>query len=85
MLAHRCLPTADQVWSQPFFFFIESNQASWWGKRGRKVPKLLSGWYFRAWFRPLYVAIITFLTVCVPFFRCVGGGESHAGAAGLLE
>ncbi|PSC74067.1 amino acid permease 4-like [Micractinium conductrix] len=70
---------AYQVWSQPFFF-IESNQASWWGKRGRKVPKLLSGWYFRAWFRPLYVAIITFLTVCVPFFSYIIG---FAGALGF--
>lgn len=69
---------AYQVWSQPFFYFLESNQSVWWGKRG--VPKIFTGWYFRSWFRPTYVILITFLTVCLPFFSYIIG---FVGAVGF--
>ncbi|KAL4457529.1 hypothetical protein ABPG75_012394 [Micractinium tetrahymenae] len=62
---------AYQVWSQPFFYFLESNQKQWWSPR--PVPKMFTGWWFRAWFRPLYVVFITFLTVCLPFFSYIIG------------
>lgn len=62
---------AYQVWSQPFFYFLEHNQVKWWGKRG--VPKAFQGWTFRAWFRPLYVVLVTFLTILMPFFSYIIG------------
>lgn len=68
---------AYQVWSQPFFFFLESNQQAWRGKRS--VPRAFRGWTFRAWFRPAYVAAVTALTICVPFFSFVMGAVGAAG------
>lgn len=102
------------MWSQPFFFYIETGIPRWfkgkehwtlkvcaWAEAGpceisadkagrinasavrlgrcraststARLPAalLLQGWWFRAWFRPGYVAVITFLTICMPFFNYV--------------
>lgn len=77
MVIIHLLP-AYQVWSQPFFFYVESNQVKWWGKRG--APKAFGGWWMRAWFRPLYVVVITFFTVLLPFFSYIIG---FVGAVGF--
>lgn len=60
---------AYQVWSQPFFFYIEDNLPLWWPSR----PALFRGWSFRLWFRPLYVVIVTVLSICMPFFSYIIG------------
>lgn len=81
-------PPASQVWSQPFFFYLESNQARWWrAAAGRPPPTAFRGWWFRAWMRPLYVGIITLLTIIFPFFSCAhtrpeGWGRACAGSEG---
>lgn len=69
MVIIHLLP-AYQVWSQPFFYYLEENIPSWC--KG-KPHWLLKGWAFRAWFRPFYVVFITFLTICMPFFSYIIG------------
>lgn len=60
---------AYQVWSQPFFFFLEEHMSIWWPSR----PGFFKGWTFRLWYRPLYVLLITFLCICMPFFSYIIG------------
>ena len=33
----------------------------------------MQGWTFRLWFRPLYVVIVTVLSICMPFFSYIIG------------
>ncbi|GAB4815312.1 hypothetical protein N2152v2_002358 [Parachlorella kessleri] len=75
MVIIHLLP-AYQVWSQPFFFFLENGIP----KRWPKCHKMFTGWTFRLWFRPLYVALITFLTIAMPFFSYIIG---FVGAVGF--
>lgn len=35
----------------PCALCLQSNQKNWWSPR--RVPKMMTGWWFRAWFRPL--------------------------------
>ena len=59
---------AYAVFSQPLFKFVERTV-----RHSRHRPKHFSKWVFRIVFRSLYVVIVGFLAICMPFFSSIVG------------
>lgn len=49
------------VWMQPHFFFMETGVLQWSRRGAKKAPKAFTGWWFRSWYRPLTVLIVSLL------------------------
>ena len=71
---------AYQVWSQPHFDFAETWITKTF-KGSRFIPSVMTkGFGLRLWYRTIYVVLVTFLAVLLPFFSAVLG---FVGAVGF--
>lgn len=71
---------AYQVWSQPHFDFAETWITKTF-KDSRFIPSVMTkGLGLRLWYRTIYVVLVTFLAVLLPFFSAVLG---FVGAVGF--
>jgi len=81
------LVPAYAVFSQPLFAFVE-NSVRQSARLRACLPHHMRTWGFRLVFRSLYVVVVAFVAICMPFFSSVVGligaiGELGQGWGGL--
>ncbi|PSC76661.1 amino acid permease 4-like [Micractinium conductrix] len=67
MVLLHMLP-AYQVFSLPFLCFVEAQLEGW-----QRWPRRLTGWRLRLVWRTIYVAVVAFVAVLMPFFGYLAG------------